>query len=186
MLGPVLTGHLVTLAPLKPEHLEHYVEWFADREVTRYLAHVQVFSLTQEEEWLERVSRSESDVAWGIFADGEHIGGTGISQIDWRNRHAITGTVIGNKSWWGRGIGTEAMALRTRYAFEELGLEKLMTTVVEGNTASRRALENVGYHSVGIHHHHEFRHNRWWDVWIGELLRDEWLASPARDPLARG
>ena len=52
------------------------------------------------------------------------------------------------------------MALRTRYAFEELGLEKVMTTVVEGNTASRRALEKVGYQTVGIYRHQEFRHNR--------------------------
>jgi RimJ/RimL family protein N-acetyltransferase len=176
MLGPTLAGHLVTLAPLKPEHLEHYVEWFADPEVTQYLAVDRAVTLKQEEEWLDRVSRSDSDVAWGIFAEGQHIGGAGITEIDWRSRHAMTGTVIGDKSWWGRGVASEAMALRTRYAFEELALEKLMTTVFEGNTASRRALEKVGYQTVGIHRHHEFRHNRWWDVWIGELLREDWLA----------
>jgi len=176
MLGPTLTGQLVTLAPLKPEHLDHYVDWFADPAVTQYLAQDLVFTLKQEEEWLDRISRSTSDVAWGLFAEGQHIGGTAISQINWRSRHAITGTVIGDKSWWGRGIASEAMALRTRYAFEELGLEKLVSTVFEGNPASRRALEKVGYQTVGIYRHHEFRHNRWWDVWIGELLREDWLA----------
>ncbi|MBV9170506.1 MAG: GNAT family N-acetyltransferase [Chloroflexi bacterium] len=114
----------------------------------------------------------------GIFVEGQHVGGTGITQIDWRSRHAVTGTVIGDKTWWGHGIASEAMRLRTYYAFEQLGLEKVMTTVVEGNTASRRALEKVGYQTVGIYRHHEFRHNRWWDVWIGELLREDWFARP--------
>lgn len=176
MLGPILAGHIVTLAPLSPKHLDHYVEWFADPEVTQYLAQDLVFTLKQEEEWLDRISRSNSDVAWGIFAEGQHIGGTAINQINWRSRHAITGTIIGDKSWWGRGVASEAMALRTRYAFEELGLEKLVTTVFEGNRACRRALEKVGYQTVGIYRHHEFRHNRWWDIWIGELLREDWLA----------
>jgi RimJ/RimL family protein N-acetyltransferase len=176
MLGPTLAGPTVTLAPLEPEHLDHYLEWFADPQVTHFLAHDRVVTLQQEHEWFERVTRSETDVAWGIFVEGRHIGGTGITQINWRSRNAITGTVIGDRTWWGRGVASEAMALRTQYAFEELGLEKLMSQVFEGNLASRRALEKVGYTTVGIYRRHEFRHNRWWDVWIGELLRDEWLA----------
>jgi peptide/nickel transport system substrate-binding protein len=54
-------------------------------------------------------------------------------------------------------IATEAMQLRTRYAFEELGLEKLITNVDEDNPASRRALERVGYRTVGLHRRHRFR-----------------------------
>ncbi len=175
MLGPILRGTTVTLAPLKPEHLEHYLEWFADPEVTRFLTLDLVVTMKQEEEWFERVSNSHNEVAWGVFVEGEHIGGTGITQINWRSRHAVTGLIIGDKQWWGRGVASEAMAIRTRYAFEELGMEKLVTQVFEGNTASRRALEKVGYQTVGIFRHHEFRHNGWWDVWIGELLCEDWL-----------
>ena len=70
------------------------------------------------------------------------------------------------------------MRLRTRYAFQELGLETLVTHVLEGNTASRRALESVGYQTVGTYRRHEYRQGRWWDAWIGELLREEWLKQP--------
>jgi RimJ/RimL family protein N-acetyltransferase len=112
---------------------------------------------------------------WGLFVDGQHVGSTSIQRIDWRNRRALTGIVIGDRTWWGRGVATRSHALRTRYAFEELNLEKLVTTVIEGNTASRRALERAGYGSVGVHRRHEFRQGRWWDTRILELLRDEWL-----------
>jgi RimJ/RimL family protein N-acetyltransferase len=95
-----------------------------------------------------RTARSDRDLLWGLFVEGQHIGSTGIHQIDWRNRHAQTGIVIGDRTWWGRGIATRSHALRTRYAFEELNLEKLVITVIEGNIASRRALERAGYESA--------------------------------------
>ena len=69
------------------------------------------------------------------------------------------------------------MRLRSRYAFDELGLEKLVTYVNEGNVASRRALEHAGYQTAGIHRQHEWVHGQWSDVWIGELLRETWRAQ---------
>jgi RimJ/RimL family protein N-acetyltransferase len=177
MLGPTLTGSTVVLAPLMPEHLEHYLLWFADPEVTRYLKHDIPPSRKQEDEWYERTSRSDTDVMWGIFVEGRHVGSISIARINWRSRRAMTGTVIGDKRWWGRGVATDAMRLRTRYAFEELGLEKLVTEVYEGNAASRKALERNGYRTVGVYRHHEFRHGQWFDVWIGEVLREDWLAA---------
>jgi [ribosomal protein S5]-alanine N-acetyltransferase len=174
MLGPTIVGARVTLGPLAPELLEHYCRWFADPDVTRYLARDTPPTLREEQEWFERVAASESDLIWALFVAEAHVGSIGLHQINWRHRRAITGTLIGDKAWWGRGIATEAMGLRTRYAFEELGLEKLVTQVVVDNVASRRALERVGYRTVGVHRRHEFRHGAWVDVWIGELLRDEW------------
>lgn len=180
MLGPILNGQIVTLAPIKPEHLEHYVEWFADPQVTRFLGQDTAVTLQQEHDWLEGVARSEREVLWGIFVEGRHIGGTAVSRINWRHRHGMTGTMIGDRTWWGRGIATEAMTLRTDYAFGELGLEKLITQVVEDNVASRRALEKVGYTTAGIYRRHEFRENHWRDVWIGELLREAWQTRHER------
>jgi RimJ/RimL family protein N-acetyltransferase len=174
MFGPTLHGASVTLAPLEPEHLEHYCHWFADPEVTRFLKLQAPPTLAEEQAWFQRTAASDSDVVWGLFADGQHIGSTAIHRINWRNRRALTGIVIGDRTWWGRGVATQAHALRTRYAFDELNLEKLVTTVIEGNTASRRALERVGYCSIGVHRRHEFRGGQWWDTRIFELLSEEW------------
>jgi RimJ/RimL family protein N-acetyltransferase len=177
MLGPTLTGSIVTLGPIGPEHLENYCRWFADPQVTRFLTRTTPPSLEEEQAWFERVALSERDVVWGLFAEGRHIGSTAIHQIDWRNRRGITGIVIGDRTWWGRGVATESHAMRTRYAFEELGLEKLVTQVIDGNLASRRALERVGYRTVGILQRHEFRNAQWLDVWLAELHRADWLAA---------
>jgi len=63
---------------------------------------------------------------------------------------------------------------RTRYAFRELNLAKLMTEVFVENEASRRALERSGYRTIGTSRDHFFTGGRWHDIWLGEVLREDW------------
>ncbi len=143
-------------------------------EVTRYLGRRTGAALYQEVDFFKRAGESKNDVLWMIDADGETVGATGIHEIDWQNAHGTTGILIGRKDRWGRGIAKEAMRLRTRYAFRELNLTKLMTEVFMENQASRRALERNGYKTVGVHRQHFFTGGEWHDVWLGEVLRADW------------
>ena len=174
MFGPVLKGDHVTLRPADDSDPPRFVPWFADIEVTKYLGRPSAVALYQEIDFFKRVGESKNDVFWMIEADGEAVGATGIHGIDWRNAHGTTGIVIGAKDRWGKGIASEAMRLRTRYAFRELNLRKLSTEVFSENAASRRALEKAGYRTVGIQREHFFTRGRHHDVWLGEVLRDEW------------
>ena len=98
-------------------------------------------------------------------------------QQTWPNAHGTTGILIGAKDRWGKGIASEAMRLRTRYAFRELNLHKLMTEVFVANAASKRALEKSGYRTVGIRKEHFFTGGTWHDIWLGEVTREEWLKA---------
>jgi RimJ/RimL family protein N-acetyltransferase len=177
MLGPVLEGTLITLAPLEREHLPDAVRWSRDRIGMRYLGLSQPLSMFDEERWYERVTSAADIVIWSILREGRNIGNTALEGIDWRNRHATSGIWIGDTGEHGKGFGTEAMRLRTAYAFNELGLEKVMTMVFTDNIASIRALTHAGYRQCGLRRHHVFRGGRWLDQWLGEILREEWLAA---------
>jgi RimJ/RimL family protein N-acetyltransferase len=179
MLGPILEGERVRLEPPRPEFLPAYQRWFADMEVTRYLLYRFPFTTKAEEEWLEQLGRDPNQVLWAIVLrhNGKLIGNTAIEKIDWRNRRGQTGTVIGEKDEWGKGYAGESMRLRTRYGFRELGLESLITDVVIANEGSRRGLERAGYRQCGVRRHYYFIDGRWHDMWLGEILREEWEAS---------
>jgi len=174
MYGPVLTGTKVTLRPPEDADAARLVEWFADVEVTRYLGRRTVPALFQEEEFLKRAGESKTDVFWVIQAEGRPIGASGIHEIDWVNAHGSTGTVIGDRSMWRKGLGSESMALRTAYAFEHLNLHKLTTQVFMANEPSKRGLMKAGYREIGIEREHFFREGRWHDHWLAELLRSDW------------
>lgn len=81
--------------------------------------------------------------------EDEHIGTTGIHGINCRHGVATTGTLIGRRRLWGRGYGTDAIRVRTRYAFDVLGVCLLLSEVMEENVRSLRALLKCGYREVG-------------------------------------
>jgi RimJ/RimL family protein N-acetyltransferase len=174
MFGPLLRGEKVTLRPARDEDAQLFVDWFADPEVTRYLARRMAITLPAEQEFLKKIGESKNDVWWVIEADGAAIGATGIHGINWIDANGTTGIVIGEKTKWGKGYATEAMRLRTRYAFRELNLHKLMTEVDADNAASRKALEHSGYRTVGVRREQTFRGGAWKDRWVGEVLRADW------------
>jgi ribosomal-protein-alanine N-acetyltransferase len=179
MYGPILYGDRVRLEPPKPEYAPTYISWFADPKLTNYMLVRNPPSLHQEQEWLERMAPSQSDVVWAIVLrdTGMLIGNTGLHQIDWRHRHAHSGIIIGDPAQWGKGYATEAMRLRTAYAFRELGLEKVLSSVYLGNDGSRRALERAGYKQCGLLRRNRFIGGQWHDEWLGEVLREEWEAT---------
>ena len=175
MLGPYIHEGDVTLGPIGPQHLDNYCAWFADQDVTRYLLMILPPAAKQEQEWFDKMTDSERTIYWGIFVDGVHVGGTALEGVHWQNRNASSGTIIGDKRYWGRGIGSTSMRLRTHFAFHQLGLEKLRSAAFAENLGSRRSLEKAGYTQNGIERREIFREGRWHDIVLYELLRNDWL-----------
>ena len=174
MYGPVIQGKLVRLRPPKPEDAVLMVNWFEDLETIRFLGLRNPPSVEMEKEWLESTAKDPNSVIWVIEVEGVAVGTTGIREIDWKNAFGTTGTVIGDKSQWGKGVGREAMQLRARYAFTQLPLRKLKSSYFDGNVASGRAQEAAGYREVGRYRADRFVDGRWVDEIITEVLREDW------------
>jgi RimJ/RimL family protein N-acetyltransferase len=179
MFGPVLRGEKCTLRPPRKEDLTTYQRWFEDTETLRFLPGVGPFSDAQEDEWFKRTGEDPNGVAWAIEVDSKAVGTTGIHGIDHRHGHGETGLVIGDKSMWRRGIASEAMSLRTAFCFRELNLHKIRTRAFMENEASIRALQKAGYRQSGVMRQEFYRDGRWHDVWMGEVLREDWERAQA-------
>ena len=77
----------------------------------------------------------------------------------------------------GGTCGAAALAatrVRTRYAFEVLGLRLLLSEVMAGNDASVRMLEAVGYRQVGCIPRRYFKRGGYRDALLFALERDAW------------
>ena len=69
-------------------------------------------------------------------------------------QHGVTwlGMGIGDRSYWSKGYGTEAMSLILRYAFDELNFHRVQTSVFEYNERSIAMYERAvsdGRASIG-------------------------------------
>jgi RimJ/RimL family protein N-acetyltransferase len=174
MYGPVIQGDLVRLRPPIPEDAAGMITWFEDLEVIRFIKRGHPPSVDEEKEFLDRTARDPDSVFWAVEHEGRLVGGTSIVRIDWRNGFGTTGTVIGDKTAWGKGLARELMQLRADYAFTQLPLRKLKSGYLEGNIASAKAQKAAGYREVGRWHGDRFIDGKWTDHVLTELLREDW------------
>lgn len=149
-------GEKVRLVPLdKARHMENSLRWINETDLTETILGGDFpSSRPSVEEWYDRVCGAAAGLPDEVVLavetlDGEHVGMAGIHKIDWRHGTALTGTLIGAPDARGLGYGTDAARVRTRYAFEVLGLRLLLSEVFVENEASLRMLRRVGYGEVG-------------------------------------
>ncbi len=148
-----IRGSRLLLRAISPDEVTpEYVAWMNDPEVVRYLeSRGTVQTAETVRRFVETANQSPDDRLFGIFlADtGRHIGNIKIGGINRRHGFADVGLLIGDRREWGKGYAAEAIALATRFAFEELGLVKLTAGVYEPNVASLRAFLRAGYREAG-------------------------------------
>ena len=71
------------------------------------------------------------------------LGSCGLNRLDWANLMANLGYWI-RTSAAGQGAATAAVKLVLRFAFEQLGLQRVEIVAAKGNTASQRVAEKAG------------------------------------------
>lgn len=130
---------------------EAYVKWLNDYEVTKFTD--QKFSrhsLETTKHFVEKKYLSEYDFLFGIFFDCVHIGNMKLGPVKTFHLSAEVGYLIGEKSYWGRGIASKCLERLVKFAVEDLKLEKLNAAYYENNQASRRVLQKCGFITEGI------------------------------------
>ena len=138
-------------------------------------------SLEQQQRWFERSMGDERNQRWMVETfDGETIGLTGLWDIDYVNRNALTALKIGAKDIQGKGYGTDAILAIMAYAFGQLGLERLWGEILAYNVPSYKAyVEKCGWKVEGVLRKHVFRSGAYHDVLRVAILREEFMALPA-------
>jgi RimJ/RimL family protein N-acetyltransferase len=170
MLGPKLAGENgVTLVPMTLENFKLHGPWMLQPEIGRFWG-PRFGEVTDEgaEKRFKEFADSANSVNWTIVYLEEPIGFTGIFDIDWVRRDGESGIFIGRHDLFGRGIASEAIRLRTGFAWRELRMHRVHNWVAHANRGSRRANEKVGYKQMGLFVRSFYRSGEWYDEWLGE------------------
>jgi diamine N-acetyltransferase len=173
----MIIGEKVRLRPIERDDLPRYVEWFGDPEVRRHLLLYLPFSLAQEERWFEnllgRLERQEAVLMAIETAEGVHIGNVGLETIDWKNRHAELGIMIGDKTYWNQGYGTDAIRTLLGLAFREMCLHRVFLRVDVDNGRGIRCYEKVGFQKEGAMRDVVFKEGAYGDQYLMSILQSE-------------
>lgn len=162
-----LVGEKIYLRGLEREDISgNWYQWFNDEEVTRYMVRGAFpTSVESHTEFYEHIVHSSTDLVLAICDKntGAHIGNVGLHRIDWINRSAEFGIVIGEKAFWGRGYGTEATKLIISHGFRRLNLRKIFLGVCAEHVAAIKAYERSGFRQEAVLKSELYRDGRYLD-----------------------
>lgn len=170
----MLQGRLVRLRAPERGDLPTFVRWFNDPEATQFLLRGPPMCLEEEERWYADLIKREDKVFCIETVEGKLIGNICIIHIDWTNRKAEIGVMIGEKDHWDRGFGTEAISLLLEYAFEELNLERISLYCDETNLRAQRCYQKCGFQVEGKHRHHRLRNGVFIDDVVMSIMKGDW------------
>ncbi|MBI3633423.1 MAG: GNAT family N-acetyltransferase [Candidatus Vogelbacteria bacterium] len=174
-----LKGKKVILRPMNKEtDLDLCTKYINDPEVRQYLMSYLPWTKDAEAKWFDSLAqRSETDIVLAIedIATGKYIGSMGLHRIDWKQGIATTGALIGDKDYWGKGYGTDAKMILLDYAFNALGLRKILSAVIDYNKRSLNYSLHCGYKIEGVRKKQIFRNGRFHDEILLAVFKKDWL-----------
>lgn len=161
----------------RPENLPAVLRWYRDPELAR-LTRYQIRPMATEE--IEAFFRArllaDDALAYAIHvrASDRLVGLTTFSALDPENSSAMFHITIGEPDAWNQGMGTEAVELMLRHAFETLGLHRVGLGVFSFNERAIRAYQKAGFTIEGRLRDAIWRDQRHWDELSMGILADEW------------
>jgi RimJ/RimL family protein N-acetyltransferase len=181
MLGSeLLRGENIELTALTKADASSLSLWLHDAEYMRFQDTVPARPISEEQvvEWIEQDRKLKDHIILGLrsLSDKVLVGVAEIEDINWHHGNAWLSIGLG-KAFWNRGMGTEAMELLTRYAFQELNLHRLQLTVFEYNERAQAVYLKVGFSIEGRMREWIQRDGKRYDMLQMGLLASEWRAS---------
>ena len=81
--------------------------------------------------------------------DGKHIGNCAYYGIDKTKGEAEIGIIIGDRHYWDRGYGTDAVNSLVDYIFSQLDLNRIHLKTLVSNKRAQRCFDKCGFRVYG-------------------------------------
>jgi len=175
----MLVGKLVTLRALTEADLPRLTEFKNDVEFELLGGgdppRPRTFELVRD--FFAEQAKDKDSQTFAIEADGRFIGDCGLFNADRRGGTAEVGIGIGDREYWGRGYGREALQLLVDYGFRLQNFRKLWLSVHGSNERAIRSYRAVGFTEEGRLREQVWSGGRYEDIVVMSLFRSDFYAE---------
>ncbi len=174
-----LKGDRIILRPLERRDLtSEYLQWLNDEDVTRFNSHA-TFPNTEDkmEAYFKSVQDTTKNVVLAItdLQTGKHVGNVALQQLNWVSHSAEFAILLGDKNFWGKGIGEEAAFLIVKYGFERLNLHRIYCGTIDGNNGMVKLASKLKMKEEGRRREAIYKNGKYLDVIEYGVLKSEFL-----------
>jgi RimJ/RimL family protein N-acetyltransferase len=146
-----------------------YLAWLNDNDVNQYSQRRGRTSTREDaQRFLSGLSANDRVLGIHLTSDGRHIGNIQYTIINEPSRVAEIRIMIGDKSVWGKGHGSEAIYVLTKFLFEKHNMRRLEANTF--NPAFVKCMEKLGWTQEGRQRERFQFDGRYLDfIWFGLL-----------------
>ncbi|MGG5508139.1 MULTISPECIES: GNAT family N-acetyltransferase [unclassified Myroides] len=170
---------MIELKPLSKEDVVPFFSWLNDEEVIQYSMSLfqRLNSSEQIKKWFDSLFEEQQTYNIGIYLANTNqlIGYAGISGISALNKSGEYFIFIGDKTQWGKGVGTMVTQKVVAYGFETLKLNRIMLTVSQPNIGGVKAYERAGFKVEGVLREACYRDQAFHDKIVMSMLKSEYV-----------
>lgn len=175
----MLSSKNIYLRLLEKGDLPSRVEWFNNKEISKYLVSDYPVSLAKTEAWFSKTVLDSTKVHFSIVDSKKNklIGMTGLLQVCTKHRNAQMYITIGDESYHGKKLPDEIIPLVLNYAFIELNLNKVYLWTIPCNARGRKVYERNGFVKEAEMHEHMYCKGMYQTIIQHRVLRKEFLGG---------
>lgn len=151
--GEVARGERIVLRDKRLSDAQNDYRWRTDHELARFDAARPFAAGYQDYLALYRDELAYPSPYRRSFAiedaRGTHIGNVMYYNIDTVRREAEIGITVGERDYWGRGYGTDAVRTLVRHIFRTYGFRRIYLKTLDWNERAQRSFEKAGFRVCG-------------------------------------
>jgi UDP-4-amino-4,6-dideoxy-N-acetyl-beta-L-altrosamine N-acetyltransferase len=170
----LITGENVYLRALERTDFQKILDWINNPELKYLTGTLYPITDAEHEKWFQMKLVEKTNKSFGIVdrLSDEIIGVIGFNNTDFINRNAEIYIYIGDKSYWGKGLGTDSVKTLVNFAFGELNLHRISLVVFSYNTRAIRSYEKAGFVTEGILKESIFKAGKYHDKVLMAILNN--------------
>ena len=173
----MIQGQLTALRAIEEADLPQLLAWRNQPELRRYFREYRELNSTQQRQWFD--AKVNGDPGTRMFAitaqgSGRLLGACGLCYIDWVNRTADFSIYLGADGLYiDSQLAPDAAITMTRYAFDELGLNRLWSEIYAFDTVKAEFFQQLGFALDGRHRKTHWAEGAWHDSLYFSLLASD-------------
>lgn len=172
-----IDGKRINLKELTDEDNSLIVAWRNTERVKKNLYSHSELTIEGQNTWYKKYIEDRTNQTFTILVkdDNKKIGTVSLTGIDLENSIAELSIIIGEDAYLGRGYGKEATLLILKYAFEQLGLNKVHLRVLDYNREALNMYESLGFTKEGVLSKDNFYEGKYHDTILMGITAEEFF-----------
>ena len=172
-----LEGDNIYLRPLELKDVEgNYIKWLNDEDVVKYNSHGR-FPLNSQrlKGYVTMTKDSNNCVVLAIIHKKEevHIGNISLQSINWVDSNAEISFVLGEKSFWAKGIMFEAGKLLINHAFNKLNLHRIYCGTSSQNIGMQKLALKLGMLKEGERKESIYKNGKFYSIFEYGIINNK-------------